>query len=227
MQMKNMGFIRTEYSFTSGTGQLENHRYFTEYTIRIFLDDFRLDDLSDKAASLEIGQASVTLFLLDLALNEREPRIEVFDPEYIRLYEDLYDDDDELIAAIYGGREIDSGNVLYIRRLALLPQWRGRGMGAKILKDIIWRFTGSCGLVVACNQPLQFEEGILEETDLWVQQLLLSGLTQNKEEARQRVAGFFTSAGFREVAALDLFYLNMTYVNSALNAVSLDDAEEL
>lgn len=226
---ESFGFIRTEYSFTSGSGELESARFINEYTIRIFLDQTRERGEQIHQESTEIGRASISLFLLELAYNQNEATFDVFDHcrEYVNLYEDLYTDDDELIEPIRKIADIDNGNLLYIRRLDLLPEWRGRGIGRKVLKDIIWRFGGCCGLVIVYAYPIQFAEGITRETDLWTQQLLLSELPQDEVEAHQKLYTFYQSVGFRRVPKRDIHFMSMSLANPVLNQIPLDEAEEL
>ncbi|MGM9512403.1 GNAT family N-acetyltransferase [Larkinella sp. GY13] len=223
------GIIRLEYGFQYETGITESLRYINEYAIRIYLDQYFPGESGDRVESVEIGRASVSLFLVELGHNNDQSTFDIFDHsvEYINLFEELYDEDEEFIEAIKNGREIDQFNVLYIRNLALLPQWRGRGIGKKILKDIIWRFTGCFGLGVLKSFQLQFEWGILEQTDLWTQQLLLANLSKNQRSSQKKLNAFYQSVGFRELPNSDWHYLNMIHVNRKLDQISLEDSEKI
>lgn len=229
LSFPSFGIIRLEYSFPSETGITESLRYITEYSIRIYLDQYIETGSGERIDSVEIGRAKASLFLVGLGLDTDQSVFDVFDHsiEYINLYEELYDEHEEYSKAIKGGREIDNSNVLYIRRVELLPQWRGRGIGKKVLKDIIWRFTGGCGLVVLKSFPLQFEEGILEATDLWTQQLLLADLPKRKGSVQKKLDRFYQSVGFRKLADKNWHYLNMILINQKLNQISLEDSENI
>ncbi|GAB3753043.1 GNAT family N-acetyltransferase [Spirosoma pomorum] len=225
----NYGFIRTEYSFTSGSGELESGRYINEYKVRIYFDEVR--ELSDtqREESVEIGRASVSLFLVELGLNNDQSMFDIFDHciEYVNLYEEVYDEHGEFQKPLIDTFEPLNDNLLYIRRLELLPEWRGRGIGQKVLKDIIWRFDSCCGMVVLKAFPLQFEAGILTNTSLWTQQLMLSSFTQNTSMAQRKLFAFYKSIGFKRVPKSDLHYLSMFHTNPKLDAIALNEEDVL
>lgn len=223
------GFLRTEYSFTSGSGEIGSARYITEYQVRIFSEESYQLRQENREYSIEIGKGWVSLFLLGLAMDNQQPLIDVFDDnaDYLDLYQVLYTKQGELIQPIQNDYESFNGNLLFIRQLELLPEWRSRGLGKKVLKDIILRFDGCCGLVVMNSSPLQFESGILESTDLWNQQLLLNQLTQDKKLAQQKLAAFCQSVGFERVPDSTWHYLSLGKRNAAFDQIAIDETDEL
>ncbi|WP_338868467.1 hypothetical protein WBJ53_17615 [Spirosoma sp. SC4-14] len=229
MARNNYGFIRTEYSFTSGSGELASDRYINEYKIRIYLDEVRELGEEIREEAIEIGRASVSLFLLELGMNNEFPRFEIFDhsSEYLNLYEQIFTEQGEYIKPIQDYSEEIHYNLLYIRQLELLPEWRGRGIGQKVLKDIIWRFEGCCGLVVLNAFPLQLQPGLPESTNLWTQQLLLSSLTSNAKVAQQKLNAFYKSVGFKRVPKSNLHFLSRESDNPELAQIRLDEEEQL
>jgi GNAT superfamily N-acetyltransferase len=229
MPRNNYGFIRTEYSFTSGSGELESGRYINEFKIRIFFDEFRELGEEHREDSMEIGRAKVSLFLVELGMDNEHSKFEVFDHcrEFVNLYEELFNEHEEFIKPIQGSFDGLNYNLLYISQMELLPEWRSRGIGKKVLKDIIWRFSGCCGMIVLKAFPLQLSPGILESTNLWDQQLLFSSLTRNARLAQQKLNAFYKSVGFSRVPKSDLHYLSPSRGNPNLDQIPLDEEEKL
>jgi len=228
MPNQHFSYIRTEYHFTSGSGTLDSLRYITEYQIRIYLDDTRGAERKSQGESTEIGRAWVSLFLIGLAMDRQLSLIDVFDEsgEYIDLYEHLFDGE-ELIPVIQKNYESFCLNLLYIRRIELLPNWRGKGLGRKLLKDIILRFDGCCGVVVLNAQPLQFKTELLDSTTLWHQQLLLGSLSLSSELARQKLDTFFKSVGFSQLPRTSWHYLCLGSRNPSLDQINLDEGDKV
>jgi GNAT superfamily N-acetyltransferase len=222
-------FMRLEFGFTSGSGDFGYSRYINEYQVRIYWDETHKPEDTRREEPLEIGRAWVSLFLVGLAMDQEKPIVGIFDhqAEYVNLYEQVYDEQGGYIKPIQRCFESFSFNLLYIRRMALLPNWRSQGLGRKLIKDIVLRFDGCCGVVVMKALPLQFERESLESASLWHQQLLLHSLTQNRQEARLKLAAFGQSTGFKQIADSDLEYLCLGRGNATFDQISLNEYEEL
>lgn len=117
--------------------------------------------------------------------------------EYLsQMASELYDESDHLRAEVLDllGSKLLSPNALLIERLALIPKYRGHGLGLRVLRALIQRFSHGAGIVAIRAQPLQFEAQTKNP-----RQLLLEEYSQNPIAASKALAYHFGKLGFKRM----------------------------
>ena len=213
-----------KYRFDSGTGCIEHGRFINEYEIDIW-GHGENDDGIEK--SQLIGKGKISLFLVGLAQNEDFSLYQLFDSSQNGLdlgnlifdweTEDMNEDFEDIIS------EALNYNILYIDRIELLPQFRGLGLGKKIMKDIIFRFDNSCGLIALKAFPLQLEgSSVLGRDEKWSKKMKYDDLIQDEKIAKKQLYKFYKSLGFTQYFKTEYFYINPALTNKKLDKVNLD-----
>jgi GNAT superfamily N-acetyltransferase len=173
-----------------------------------------------------IGKAEVSLVLLNLMMNQKIPYYQVFDNSQVlsELGETIMDFDENAFREPLSD-EIMSGsrNLLVINRLELLPEWRKKNIGKKIIKDIIWRFSGCCDLIILKAFPLQqeYQYAHSQKTE-WEQKMQLHDLPQDEELSNYKVFSYYQRMGFTKLENTDYFYLNPALINDKFEAIDMD-----
>lgn len=225
--MSKIDFIRTEYTFSSGTGQLEAERYINDYSIDIFGE---YDDEEAGEGSVLIGKAKVSLFLLDLAVETGYSLYEIFDStrEGSDLGNGVYDwkrgtfigNVQEIIDAS------NTSNILFIDRIEIMPPYRNNGFGKKVIKDIIWRFYGCCGMAILKAFPLQLEsENALGLDKEWRVRMAYDKMEQHESKAYRSLEKFYKSIGFTPLHDHYL-YIDTIYSNPKFDAIDLNEYQD-
>ena len=92
----------------------------------------------------------------------------------------LHDQGRELAYAICAG----NGDYVLISLLAVLPEWRGQGIGSELLKSLQGHYEDRSGLIAEVERPE------------------LAG-NQEEQQIRQSRLGFYCQAGFHLIAGID------------------------
>ena len=213
------------YSFESGTGELEAGRYLNDYQIEIWADD-----QEGQKAEL-VGKGELFTLLLGAALNNDYNCLTIFD-----WTNDLMDLGNAIFDFEQGGLreefersfhyDLFHPDICFINRLEILPAYRGKGLGKKIIKDIYHRFESACGLIVLKAFPIQFEgeDGPypIPEKSEWRQALRLDLLEPDEEKATYKLYAWYQSLGFENIFHDDFFFCNTARKNEKLEAISFD-----
>ena len=225
MKKNEIEYLVLKYRFDSGTGCIEHSRFINEYEIDIWGHGENEDGIEK---SQLIGKGKIALFLVGLAQDEDFSMLQLFDStqsgsdlgNFIIDWgkEDINEDFEDILL------EAGNYNILYIDRIELLPQFRGIGLGKKIMKDIILRFDNSCGLIALKAFPLQLEySSVSGKGDVWNKQMKYKYLVQDETTARKQLYKFYKSLGFRQYSKTDYFYINPAFVNKKLDKVDIDE----
>jgi GNAT superfamily N-acetyltransferase len=196
-------FFYIKYEFTSPLGEIEGSRYVTSYFGEVYTED---ED--DKSSEL-VGKFELKLMLLGLAIDNRYDLLEIFDMESytLNIGEDIYDfentDLKEDIIEHYKNDFFNS-DICIISRLEILPNYRRKGLGKKIIKDIYNRFSSSCGLFVVQAFPLQFEWSSLSKSQTdWYKKMNFDDLEKDFEKAYYQLKAFYQKIGFDHIERYD------------------------
>jgi GNAT superfamily N-acetyltransferase len=215
--------IITEYRFDSALGAIEEYRYINNYKIDIYSDD----DAAEPVIHELIGKAEVSLVLLNLLTNKGMDYFPVFDTSSFlaELGQIIIDfDTNELREPLVDEVMPQSGNILVIERFELLPEWRKRNIGKKVIKDIVLRFSGCCDLVMLKAFPLQQEyqyaDGMKSD---WEKKMQMTDFPQDQEFSTYKVFAYYQKMGFSQLGNTDYFYLNMSINNSIFDAIDLEE----
>lgn len=225
MKKEGIEFLEIKYSFNSSTGEIEHNRFINEYKIEIFGNG---EDKNGIEKYYLIGRGEISLFLVGLAQNEGFSVYQLFDSSQngLDLGNLIFDWDTEDIKEDFENLILETGNsnVLYIDRIELLPQFRGLGFGKKIMKDIIFRFDNSCGLIILKAFPLQLEGlNVLGRDEKWAKRMKYKCLVQDEKIARSQLYKFYKSIGFKQYLKSEYFYLNPILTNKKLDKVDLNE----
>lgn len=122
---------------------------------------------SSEGVKVRVGSFSIIIIDVEAAVNAKEDLFDVFDCssrtiDYFDLYASDFDFAPNVIEAL-GGEDRWTPNMLILERLEILPKYRRRGYGLRVLRWLQFHFSTGCGLVAMKPFPLQFEGGTPEE----------------------------------------------------------------
>jgi GNAT superfamily N-acetyltransferase len=215
--------INIEYRFDSALGVIEEYRYINSYKVDIYSDD----DAAEPVIHELIGKVEVSLVLLNLLTNKGMDFFPIFDTSQflVELGQTIIDyDTNELREPLVDEVMTQSGNILVIERFELLPEWRKRNIGKKVIKDIVLRFSGCCDLVMLKAFPLQQEYQYAEDKKSdWDQKMQFLDLPKDEEFSNFKVFAYYQKMGFAQLGNTDYFYLNMSINNAVFDAIDLEE----
>jgi GNAT superfamily N-acetyltransferase len=222
MDIKNEDyFLTTEYNFSSSIGDQDPTRYLNQYFVRVKAHSLRMHD-----EEVLIGRGQITLILIGLAINHGFDIFDVFDAKQttLNLGEAIYDFEkydykDELQE--YYNYELFTGNICFLERLELLPEYRGHGIGKKIIKGFTERFSDTCGLFAMKAFPLQLEQNHNIDNN-WYKKMCLNEFEKDDEKAKYKLYSYYRSAGFDQPFNNEYFTMNPALRNDALDSIELN-----
>ncbi len=152
-----------------------------------------------------IGKFSLKQMLLGLACNEKYDTIDLCSSTraITEIMSSLKDDFAQwgFSEAIDDAVETNGTDVLIIERIEILPKYRSNGIGKRVVKDIIRRFSSSVDLIALKAFPIQFEPK--DAGDNFKKRMKYSGLEQNEELANTKLKKFYKDCGFYNVKGVD------------------------
>jgi GNAT superfamily N-acetyltransferase len=170
---------------------------------------FRSDDNDEPQ---QVGIVEVQLFLVERATNEQEDFAEAldsYDDATLECGEALFDLQtlhwSEAVDELYGpAGPINGADVLFLRLVKLDEPWRGKGIGAQVVRELIATFANTgFGLVAAKPFPLQYG-GWMDDQEMQRQ----PGFEEKRRADFAKLAGFLTGLGFRQLPASDFYTFN-------------------
>ncbi|WMJ73989.1 hypothetical protein RCC89_12560 [Cytophagaceae bacterium ABcell3] len=183
-------------NFLTDSAVQEPSHFVNEYKIKIWL----LDSSDQKVELVGKGRFSVLLF--SLAEENGCPLFDIMDVNdhvlemsaYLFSHEEESDYWEKIDNYYSEEPLIENLNIGFLERLELLPEYRGLGVGERVIQDIASRFYNSCGLIVAKAVPLQQSEYLLQTK--WGKKLRLNNLSNDEETASYKLYNFFQKLGF-------------------------------
>lgn len=214
-------FLSIEYKMVSDVPNYEPDRYVNRYSVKVFASNLDAD------TNLEIGRGVVKLILESLALDDQYSMYDVFDSSHatMELGSEIYDFDEWQIKdeiRICPGYDIINQNILFLERLELAKDYRGHGIGKKIIRDILERFFSSAGLIALKAYPLQFESSRGSD-ETWAKKVALEGLEEDEEKARYKLYHYYQNLGFENLLRNEFFFMNPAKKNKIFEKLFLDD----
>jgi GNAT superfamily N-acetyltransferase len=215
--------INIEYRFDSALGAIEEYRYINNYKVDIYSDD----DAAEPVIHELIGKVEVSLVLLSLLTNKGMDYFPIFDTSHFlcELGQIILDYDvnkfrEPLVHEIMP----QSGNLLVVERFELLPEWRKKNIGKKIMKDIVCRFSGCCDIVMLKAFPLQQEYQYDEDKKSdWDKKMQFLDLPKDEGFSNYKMFAYYQKMGFSQLGNTDYFYLNMSINNAVFDAIDLEE----
>jgi predicted N-acetyltransferase YhbS len=216
--------ITIEYRFDSSLGIMGTDRYVNAYEVAIYSEDH----LHDPIKRMLIGKAELSLVLLTLIREQQVAYYSVFDNTQFlsELGETIFDYDINNLREPFLGEEgSNSSNLLVINRLEVLPKWRKKSIGKRVIKDIIWRFSGCFGLVILKAFPLQQEfQYANDQKSTWDKEMKMTDFSQDEAFSTYKIFAYYQSLGFSQFEHTDYFYMNTAYINDKFEAIELEES---
>lgn len=216
--------IYIEYIFDSSLGIIGTDRYVNAYKVAIYSEDH----LHEPIKRTLIGKAELSLVLLTLMINQHVDYYTVFDNTQFlnELGTTIMDyETNDFREPLLSEVGADSNNLLVIDRLELLPNWRKKSIGKKVIKDIIWRFSGCFGLVILKAFPLQQEFQYPNgQKSPWEEQMKMVDFSQDEEFSNYKVFAYYQNLGFAQFENTDYFYMNSACLNAKFDAIELEES---
>lgn len=211
-------FYRIDYRFSSPIGDIDTSRYITTIYGEV-LQDLEEEDFGKNVI---VGRIKLQLILVSLAFDSQYGLMEIFDnsqslSEIGEIILDIENNElKEVICEYYDTTFLENNDICIIDRIEILPRFRGKRLGKKIIKDIYNRFSGSCGLFVLKAFPLQFE--VRTNKSLWNDNMELNLFNHNEKKAKQKLINFYTQCGFNKISTVseELMFLNPMLINTFL-----------
>ncbi len=157
---------------------------------------------------VRIGQIDAYLVLRGRALNEQESLFEAMDSidsSVFECYEALFDpetdDWNQSVRDLYKD-QIMGLDVLFIESIQLNANYRGKGIGAQVVRETIATFGTHCGLITCKPFPLQYSNWEDEEHIEMRQQ---PGIEEKRLADFARLARFWTDLGFVRLDDSDFY----------------------
>jgi len=98
--------------------------------------------------------------------------------------------------------EVENQNILIIRELILQPEYRGKGIGKKVMKMVENSFIGKCGVIALKSFPLQHCKRFKEDHDeTWKYQL--NALETDINKAQSKLDEFYLECGYIRISYTD------------------------
>lgn len=194
--------VVVEYILNSPIGEIEGNRYINHFLGRITAtDDYGKEETV-------IGDVDIKIFLLGTAMNEGFHAFDIFDnPQFLwnegfEIYDVQKQDFNNAIESFYP--DLIQQDICLIHSIQLIADYRGKGIGKQIMKDIFLRFTGGCGLFIVDTFPKQFAYDITESE---IKKYQYDLLPSNEQEAKDSLHSYFLQLGFDKVLNNSLRFL--------------------
>ena len=187
-----------EYRFSSFIGSREVADCIKEYVATIYSGECADNTMNEYA-----GEIDFKIICLGQAEAEGLDIYELFDTyEYtFRHGQAFYDLNKGIfkksILKEFPDLEFGCSKICIIETIGIIPEFRGKDMGAKVFKDLIWNFGDVCGLFILQPYPLQFE--ISENNGHLLQKLKLEQFEKDKNKATASLTNYYLSWGFKKI----------------------------
>lgn len=210
-----------KYCLESVINEEAPERYVNKYDAEIFVTKL-------SGENLKVGRLLFNIVLVNQATEHDYYLYDIFDSfqETMHFAEEFIDfDTSDFKQNILDEAEDDIflENICLITELELLPGFRGKNIGSKIIKDLYNRFSEGVGLFVIKSVPFQssmvtkIKSGYYED-DEFSKAMKYEDLEFDEEIAQYKLNAFFQKLGFRYLSN-DYFYLNTKFIQDKINSI--------
>ncbi len=204
--------FRIDYVFSSFMNDGTIGEEPTDYINDVSLNVYHVTDERRGKEEL-IGKGSLSLLQMNRALDFDYPLFDIFDAteSILRMAEALFNlaDEDDYWSKLDKFFEYDlltSYDICFIEQIELLPGYRKKGIGKWLIKNILERFYGSCGLVVVKACPLQYEADDTYTSE-WRKKMKLEELESDLEQAQYKLFHYYQKLGFSNPFDPEYFFI--------------------
>lgn len=210
--------LHVVYSFSSGIGSHEVSDCITEYKGVVYADDVDNGITNEYA-----GEIDFKIINLRQAVDQEFSIYELFDTyEYTfrhgQSFYDLFKNAfKKPVLNQFPELEFGCNNLGIIETIGIIPKYRGKGIGAGVFRDLVWRFD-HCELFILQPYPLQFEPARGGRT--LSLKLDLDKFEKDQKKAIDSLSRYYQSWGFKKIKGIKelLFYCTL-YPNEAFDNI--------
>lgn len=211
--MNEQDFI-IKYSFSSFLKDYPVGEDPTEFVNKI---DFEVY-LTDEAGNLEeqVGKGKISQILFSLAMDFGFPLMDVMDATHSIcqmsgvLFE--WDKDKDFwdkIDTYFDYHPLDNYDVFFLETLEVIAKYRSKGLGEKIINNLIERFYSSCGLWVLKAFPMQHDILIKSEKEEnqsdWNKKMEYTKMEFDFEKSQYQLFNYYKKRGFKNPFDMEYF----------------------
>ncbi|WP_430827479.1 hypothetical protein [Chryseobacterium indologenes] len=187
-------YFSTEYKISSYLGDKDSDRFCQNIRGELIVSN-------EVGNSKAIGRLMGEKLLIREAINHNWDSYSIFDTEArtLEIGETVYNfDEGDWNDAIMEKfkNDIYENDLLILSRIEILPEYRGKGIGQKWIKDFYINFIQGCGLMALKVFPLQCESDYtLGRDQLWCNEMGYNSMNKN-DDAFESLLQFYLKTGF-------------------------------
>jgi hypothetical protein len=215
--------ISIEYKFTSSLGTREESDCIKSHQAIIYAGGY-----ADNTHNEYAGEIDFKVIYLSQAEAQGLSIYDMFDTyEYtFRHSQNFYDFRKGTFKAPllkeFSDLEFGCNRICIIEKIGIIPKFRGKGIGAKAFKDMVWHFGEACELFLLQPYPLQFENPGNDHPLL--SRLELEKFEKDKRKATASLSKYYESWGLKKIKGIkDLLFYCPMYRNAAFDNIDMDD----
>ena len=211
--MEELNFI-IKYSFSSFLNECSVGEDPMDFVNEI---DFEVYLTNESGHLIEqIGKGKISQILFSLAMDSGFPLIDVMDATHsiYQMSGVLFEWDEEKdfwdkIDAYFEFEPPMSYDICFLETLEVIEKYRGKGLGEKIINNLIERFYSSCGLWVLKAFPLQHGNSIKSENEVaqinWNKKMAYQNMESDFEKSQYQLFNYYIKRGFKNPFDMEYF----------------------
>jgi GNAT superfamily N-acetyltransferase len=183
----------------------EPSRYVSLY--RGTIVDYPIEPDGHGEPNVEVGEVQVYLVNRGRIIDEHGSLFDAMDAtssETMDCYEAIIDQqtDDwkDEVQSLIGEDAMISYDILLINRLELKEEFRGKGIGARVAREVINALGPNCAVIACKPLPLQYVGYLGREH---TEERAAPGYEKKRLAALRKVAAFWKKVGFRKLSSSD------------------------
>ena len=115
-----------------------------------------------------------------------------------------------------------TNRICIIETMSILPGLRGKKIGAKMFKDLVWNLGSEYSLYIIQPYPLQFEQ--YENNSKLLSILELERFEKAQEKAIKSLSDYYMTWGFKKLKPInDLLFYSPIHLNPVFDSIHMDD----
>lgn len=211
--MEELNFI-IKYSFSSFLNECSVGEDPMDFVNEI---DFEVYLTNESGHLIEqIGKGKISQILFSLAMDSGFLLEDVMDATH-SIYQmsgvlfELDEDKDfwDKIDAYFEFEPPMSYDICFLETLEVIEKYRGKGLGEKIINNLIERFYSSCGLWVLKAFPLQHDNSIKSENESaqinWNKKMDYQNMESDFEKSQYQLFNYYIKRGFKNPFDMEYF----------------------
>lgn len=211
---------------------MEELDFIIKYSFSSFLKDYPVGDdptefvneidfavyLTNESGHLEeqVGKGKISQILFSLAMDCGFPLYDVMDATHsiCQMSGVLFEWDEEKdfwdkIDTYFEYQPLENFDIFFLETFEVIAKYRGKGLGEKILNNLIERFYSSCGLWVLKAFPMQHDISIKsdkeENQNDWNKKMEYSLMESDFEKAQYQLFNYYKKRGFQNPFDMEYF----------------------